>query len=163
MKGSNHMNTLIRTMAGSAACALVALGLSVAPTDAASPVTPREHDVFVVTPADGGACPFPVQWDITTSSLGLDLPHHFFAMSPGWSVTITNLDTGKTLAPHGDGSVQYAELPDGSIRLTSDGVNYGPVSGHEFVGHLTRIFYTDGSVSDWMGTGRVIDLCALLA
>ena len=158
------MNTLIRTLSGGAICTIAALVVSMAPAHAASPVSPPEHDVFVIGPDDGGACSFPVQWDVTTRNLGIDKPFGFMAMSPTWEVTLTNVDTGKTWQPHGSGSVTFQEQADGSILQTAHGVNYTPFFDQQLIGDWSRYFFPDtGTFSDWVGNGTIVDICAMLS
>lgn len=151
---------LRRTLALTSLCTLASWGLAMTPAHAGSPVSPRERDIFVIGPADGGACSFPVQWDVTTRGVGIDRPHSFLSLSPGWSVTFTNLDTGKTWTPHGDGAISFQDQPDGSILQTSDGVNYTVFQDQQLIGHWSRSIDPDaGTVSDWVGSGTIVSIC----
>ena len=87
----NLKTCLASTAAVTSLCTVALLGLASSPAHAQSPVSPPEHDVFVIGPDDGGACSFPVQWDVTSRSLGLELPHSFLSLSPGWHLILTNL------------------------------------------------------------------------
>ena len=158
------MNTLTRTLATGTVCTLASLGLSMAPAHATSPVSPPEHDVFVIGPDDGGACTFPVEWDVTARNFGIDRPPSFLAMSPDWHLMLTNVDTGKTWTPHGDGTITFQEQDDGSILQTSNGVNYTPFFDQQLIGTWQRYYYPDtNTFSDWVGTGSIVNICDMLS
>ena len=155
---------LARTAAVTSLCTVALLGLPSAPALAGSPVSPPEHHVFVIGPADGGACPFPVQWDITSRSLGLELPHSFLSPSPDWHLTLTNLDTGKTWTPHGDGTIAFRDQPDGSVLQTLHGVNYTPLLDEQLIGTWSRSIDPEtGAHSGWAGSGTIVDVCDMLS
>jgi hypothetical protein len=145
-------------------CTLALLGLASTPAHAKSPVSPLEHNVFVIGPDDGGACSFPVQWDVTTRGFGIDRPPSFLTMSPNWHLTLTNVDTGRTWTPHGDGTITFQEQNDGTILQTLNGVNYAPVLDQQLIGTWSRIIDPDTSTaSDWVGRGTIVDICDKLS
>jgi hypothetical protein len=122
-------------------------------------VSPPEQAVFVVA----GVCDFDVQWDITARDLGVETPHRFIALSPGWTLTLTNLSSGRTWSPRGNGTVSFQDLPDGGILQTLDGVNYAPNFGLQLIGHFTRVISPDGEFGEFEGHGTIVDICERLA
>lgn len=126
---------------------------------AASPVDPPHHFLFVV---DNGVCDFPVQWEGTTRDHGIETPPRFITTSPGWTLTLTNLDTGAVWSPTGDGTISYQDLPDGSTIETLNGVNYAVGLEEQLMGHWTRTLSEDGP-SEFVGSGRIINICDQLA
>jgi hypothetical protein len=145
-----------------AAAALAFLGATavVAPAHAESIVEPAHSFDFVV---DNGVCDFPVEWSGTTRSLGIDTSHGFITMSPNWTVTITNTETGTSWSPAGNGQITYNEYDDGTFRITASGVNSSPGDALLFKGTWTKTFYPDGTDSGWVGKGRLIDICQQLS
>jgi hypothetical protein len=155
---------LAPTAAATSLCTLALLGPIATPAHAQSPVSPPEQDIFVIGPDDGGACSFPVQWDVTSRGLGIDRPPSFLSMSPDWHLTLTNLDSGKTWTPHGDGTISFQDQPDGSILQTSNGVNYTPYFDQQLIGTFTRFYYRDtNTFSDWVGSGTIVNICDVLS
>ncbi len=160
----NLKKCLAPAAAATSFCAAALLGLAATPAHADSPVSPLEHDIFVIGPADGAACSFPVQWDVTTRGLGIDRPPSFLSMSPDWHLTLTNLDTGKTWTPHGDGTISFKDQPDGSVLQTSNGVNYTPLFDQQLIGTWSRFYYPDtNTFSDWTGSGKIVNICDQLS
>src|SRR5262245_57006239 len=156
------MNILTRTLASGAVCAIASLGLSPAPVHAA-PVSPVEHFLFVIGPDDGGACPFPVQWDITTKFLNLELRNQFISGAPDDHITITNLATGATFSTAAGGVFHVRDLPAGGVLVTSTGILLMTHADLMLVGHWTSTISPDGTQSAFVGTGQSIDLCAALS
>ena len=148
----------VRIVAGAAALAGLCAGF-LSPAQAQSPVSPPESVVFVVE----GVCDFDVQWDVTARDLGIETPHQFMAMSPGWTLTLTNLDTGATWSPRGNGTVSFQDLPDGGILQTLNGVDYAPNFGLQLIGHFTRVISPDGEFGEFVGHGSIVDICQRLA
>ena len=160
----NLKTCLASTAAVTSLCTVALLGLASSPAQAQSPVSPPEHDVFVIGPDDGAACSFPVQWDVTSRSLELELPHSLLGLSPGWHLTLTNLNTGKTWTPHGDGTIAFQDQPDGTILQTLHGVNYTPLLDQQLIGSWSRTIDPDtGTHSDWVGSGTIVNICDILS
>jgi hypothetical protein len=102
--------------------------------------------------------------DLTARGLGIDRPMDFLAMSPDWHLTLTNLDTGKTWTPHGDGTLTFQDQSDGSLKQVSNGVNYTPDLDQQLIGTWTRYYYPDtNSLSDWVGSGTIVNICDMLS
>jgi hypothetical protein len=145
-----------------AAAALVLLGGTAAatPAHAASVVEPSHSFDFVV---DNGVCDFPVEYSGTTRDIGLDTNHGFITLTPNWTVTMTNLDTGASYSPRGTGSITFNDYDDGTFVIEADGVNSAPGQELLFKGSWTRTFYPDGTDSGWVGSGQLIDICDQLS
>ena len=105
-----------------AAAALAFLGGAAvaAPAHAESIVEPAHSFDFVV---DNGVCDFPVEWSGSTRSVGIDTVHGFLSLSPNWTVTITNTETGTSWSPAGNGQITYNEYDDGTFKITANGVD----------------------------------------
>jgi hypothetical protein len=130
------------------------------PAHAESVVEPAHSFDFVV---DYGVCDFPVEYSGTTRDLGLDTNHGFITMTPNWTVTMTNVQSGTSWSPRGTGSITYREDDDGTFTITADGVNVDPGQELLFQGHWSLTFYPDGTDSGWVGSGQIIDICERLA
>jgi hypothetical protein len=142
-----------------AALALIGGSAIAAPAHADSAVEPEHSFTFVV---DNGVCDFPVEYSGSTRALGLDTEHGFITVSPTWSVTVTNVDTGASWSPSGNGAITYREDDDGTFRITATGVNIDPGQELLLKGSWSRTFYPDGSDTGWVGTGQLVDICAQL-
>ena len=136
------------------ATALCAVG-AFAPVaaDAGSPVDPPHVFVFVV---DNGVCAFPVQWEGTTRG------HEIMSTTPGWTLTLTNMDTGSTWSPAGNGTISFQDLPNDTTIQTLNGVNYAPRLEEQLVGHWTRTLSEEGA-SEFVGSGKVVSICDMLS
>ena len=155
---------LAPTAAVTSLCTVAVLGLASTPAHATSPVSPPQHDVFVIGPDEGGACSFPVQWDVTTRGFDIDRPPSFLTMSPDWHLTLANLNTGLTWTPHGDGTISFQEQDDGTILQTLHGVNYTPLLDQQLIGNWSRTINPDtGTASDWVGSGTIVNICDMLS
>jgi hypothetical protein len=153
------MRTLPYQLAA-AAFVLLAGTTAASPAQAESVVEPAHSFDFVV---DNGVCDFPVEYSGTTRDLGVDTHHGFITMTPNWTVTITNVVTGKSWSPRGTGSITFNESDDGTFTITADGVNIAPGEELLFKGHWSFTVFADGTDTGWVGTGQLIDVCERLS
>ena len=88
---------------------------------------------------------------------------------PGQSLTVTNLDTGKSITVVNAGSFQARAERDGSVRVSITG--HGPIpnfitgeSGLWYLngGQVLLTFDADGNLTSARSTGNLVNLCARL-
>jgi hypothetical protein len=157
---------------------LSVLLVAVALAPAASASKPARE----VVPAPGemlitGQCDFPVLGDIEGGEIDTTFfdnagdPVKKIGVFPGQTLTLTNLDTGKTITVVNAGSTQFRAERDGSVVLAIMG--HGPVP-NEVAGGQPGIWYLSGgrvfvaldaegnptSITVW---GNVVNLCGRLA
>jgi hypothetical protein len=160
--------------------ALVALtvaalaAFAVAPTAMAAPPTQEIHPA----PEDrliNDQCTFPVLGHIegreiqTTFTDRADNPIRLLAVFPGNTLTLTNLDTGKSITVGATGTFQLRVEPDGSGSgmVTGQGAwpDGNPVTGEPGIwyqsGRVSATFDADGNTSI-KSTGILVDLCVRL-
>jgi hypothetical protein len=89
---------------------------------------------------------------------------------PANTVTLTNLDSGKSVTLVATGSFQGRAYPDGSVsfKITGHGAFPGnPITGEPGVwylsGRLFANFDADGNLTSTGNTGDLVDLCPRLA
>jgi hypothetical protein len=89
---------------------------------------------------------------------------------PANTVTLTNLDSGKSITLVATGSFQGRGHPDGSVsfKITGHGAFPGnPITGEPGVwyssGRLFANFDADGNLTSTGNTGNLVDLCPRLA
>jgi hypothetical protein len=153
----------------------VLIALAVAPVATADKPTreinPVQED-FVIT----GQCAF----DVLTHIDGGEIVTNFtnkagnvvkqIVVFPANTVTLTNLDSGKSITLVATGSFQGRAHPDGSVsfKITGHGAFPGnPITGEPGVwylsGRLFANFDADGNLTSTGNTGNLVDLCPRLA
>ena len=114
-------------------------------------------------------CGFPYLAETTGKLKTLDLPGgRTIYISPGFTGTITNGNTGTTVTLNLTGPIQVNSLPDGGTEVVFTGHNIvgDPEAGWLvlIIGQFNVIFDAEGGiVQDLEGNGQRIDLCALLS
>ena len=156
------------------ACALVACadrGSPVEPAGAAAATTPADvggppagiEDSYVST-----TCSFSMLVEASGKLKELPLPGgRLKILFPAFSVTLTNLSTGKQTTISATGSFHITALPDGNTEIVYTGRNTydDPVAGRFLllIGQFREVFDPDfNAVEPLGGVGRMIDVCALL-
>ena len=129
-------------------------------------------DDLVIT----GQCSFPVrahfegrEIDTTFTDRAGD-PVKLLGVFPGNMLTVTNLDTGRSITRPATGSFQLRARPDGSIsmKVTGHGPWFpNPVTGESGFwyqsGQVSAEFDADGNMTSVGNTGTLEDLCPVLA
>jgi hypothetical protein len=128
---------------------------------------------FTVSPQDiagyPGACSFPMQLEISGKTKTIEQGNgDTISIFPAYSVTVTNTANGKQATFNATGSNHLSTLENGNVETVMTGRNFAldPVAG-TFVsmGHFT--FVNDPTNTTNLvpvsGTGRMIDVCALLS
>jgi hypothetical protein len=168
-----QMKQLMRSSAIGAALALVALAL--VPAAAANKpireVIPAPDDRVI-----DDQCTFPVLGHIEGSEINTTFTDRAgnrvkqFGHFPGNTLTLTNLDTGKSITRGTTGSFQLRAERDGSATgmVTDHGVWLGhPVTGDPGLwyqtGRVSATLDANGNTSSSKATGTLIDLCLELA
>jgi hypothetical protein len=156
-------------------CTTIFIALAVAPAATANkPI--RE---VIEAPPDiviSGQCAFPVLGHIegreidTTFTDRAGNPVKQIGVFPGNTVTLTNLDSSKSITLVATGSFQGRAHPDGSVsfKITGHGAFPGnPITGEPGVwylsGRLFANFDADGDLMSTGSTGNLVDLCPRLA
>src|SRR6188474_539598 len=153
----------------------VLLALALAPVATADKpmreVNPVQDDMVIV-----GQCAFPVLAHIDgaetvtsfTDKAG-DLVKQVVVF-PANTVTLTNLDTGKSITLPATGSFQGRAHSDGSVsfKITGHGAFPGnPITGDPGLwylsGRLFANFDVDGNLTSAGNSGRLVDLCPRLS
>jgi hypothetical protein len=153
----------------------VLIALAVAPTATANKpireVIPAPEDMLI---AD--QCAFPVLGHIegkeidTTFTDKAGNPLKLIGVFPGNTVTLTNLDTAKSVTLPATGSFQLRLNPDGSGsgKVTGHGAWLSnPVTGEPGIwyqsGQVSATLDAEGNTTSVTSTGKLVDLCAQLA
>jgi hypothetical protein len=132
--------------------------------------------VSVTYPADliaqyPGHCSFPME--VTISGKGKTIKQGnggTITTAPGQVITITNKENSEEVTFNVTGSFHDSTLENGNVQTVMTGRNFGldPVAGTFIaIGHFTYVSDptrppTDSNVVPVSGTGRMIDVCALL-
>lgn len=153
----------------------VAIALAVVPA-----ATANKPDREII-PAQGdrritGQCPFPVLGHIEGSEINTTFtdkagnPVKLLGIFPGNTVTLTNLDTGKSITLGATGSFQLRAEPDGSSAMvTGHGVwpEGNPVTGEPGIwyqsGRVSATFDADGNTTSINASGQLVNVCTELA
>jgi hypothetical protein len=119
-------------------------------------------------------CGFPVQVMLGGKMKELVLPGgRIFSASPGYTLNLTNLTSGRTEHLVATGVVRTATLPDGNLEVVLTGGNL--VGFLNTVGIEDSFLFVTGRysfiidpaagaiVEPFHGNGQIIDLCELLA
>jgi len=154
----------------------VLVGLAVVPAATANKPT-REiipaPDDRVIT----GQCTFPVLGHIdgneidTTFTDKAGNPIKLLGVFPGNTLTLTNLDTSKSITVGATGSFQLRVEPDGSGTGMVTGLGAwpdgNPVTGEPGIwyqsGRVTATFDAEGNTTSIKSTGKLFNLCTQLA
>ncbi|HEX3268463.1 MAG TPA: hypothetical protein VHQ98_10820 [Gaiellaceae bacterium] len=168
------MKHLMRSSVIGAVLALVALAL--VPVAAANKPT-REiipaPDDRVIT----DQCTFPVLGHIEGSEIDTTFtdkagnPVKLLGVFPGNTLTLTNLDTGKSITLGATGSFQLRVKPDGSGSAMVTGLGAwpdgNPVTGEPGIwyqsGRVSATFDAEGNTTSINSTGKLVNLCDRLA
>ena len=124
-----------------------------------------------------GQCAFPVLGHIdgteidTTFTDRAGNPIRLLGTFPGNKLTLTNLDTGKSIAVPATGSFQLRVEPDGSasVKVTGHGPwpDGNPITGEPGIwyqsGQVSATFDADGNMTSVRSTGKLVNLCLQLA
>jgi hypothetical protein len=160
---------------GHLALSTVLIALAVAPVATANKptreVNPVQDDMVIA-----GQCAFPVLAHINGGEIVTNFTDKAgnlvkqIVVFPANTVTLTNLDSGKSITLVATGSFQGRAHPDGSVsfKITGHGAFSGnPISGELGVwylsGRLFANFDADGNLMSAGSTGNLVDLCARLA
>jgi hypothetical protein len=151
-----------------AALAVVPVAMAVKPT---REIVPAPQDRVI-----SDQCAFLVNAHIdgveinTTFTDKAGNPVKLLGVFPGNRLTLTNLETGKSITLAATGSFQARAQPDGStaFSVTGNGPWFpNPVSGEPGIwyqsGRVTASFDAEGNVTSVGSTGKLIDLCPQLA
>jgi hypothetical protein len=99
-----------------------------------------------------------------------DNPVKLMGVFPGNTLTLTNLETGKSITLPATGSFQLRFHPDGSAsaKVTGHGPWIpNPVTGETGIwyqtGQVSAEFEADGNMTSIRNTGTLVDLCPRLA
>ena len=154
----------------------VLIALAVAPAAIANKPTreinPAPDDRLIT-----GQCTFPVLGQIegneivTTFTDKAGNPVKLLAVFPGNTLTLTNLDTGKSITLGATGSFQLRAEPDGSASamVTGHGAwpDGNPITGEPGIwyqsGRVSATFDAEGNTTSIKSTGKLVKLCTQLA
>jgi hypothetical protein len=163
----------LRTLAASAlAVAIVAVAAPAASANQPTREIIPAPDDMVIT----GQCAFPVLGHIegveidTTFTDKAGNPVKLLGVFPGNTLTLTNVDTGKSITLVSDGLFHAQLKRDGSgfILVTGHGPSIpNPITGEPGIwylsGRLIAAFDADGNPTSLHSTGKLVNLCAQLA
>ena len=123
-----------------------------------------------------GQCTFPVLGHIEGSEIDTTFtdkagnPVKLIGVFPGNTLTLTNLDTGKSITVGATGSFQLRVEPDGSASamVTGQGAWLGnPITGEPGIwyqsGRVSATFDAEGNTTSIKSTGKLVNLCTQLA
>jgi hypothetical protein len=153
----------------------VLIALAVAPAATANKptreVSPAPDDRVIT-----GQCTFPVLGHIEGSEIVTTFtdkagnPVKLLAVFPGNTLTLTNLDTGKSITVGATGSFQLRVEPDGSGSgmVTGQGAwpDGNPITGEPGIwyqsGRVSATFDAEGNTTSIKSTGKLVNLCTEL-
>jgi hypothetical protein len=151
-----------------AAIAVVPVAMAVKPTREIIPAPPDR----VIS----DQCAFPVNARIDGAEINTTFtdkagnPVKLLGVFPGNRLTLTNLETGKSITLAATGSFQARVRPDGSTAFSVTGTGPwfpNPVSGAPGIwyqsGRVTATFDAEGTMTSVGSTGKLFDLCPRLA
>ena len=155
---------------------ILVMALAVAPAATANKPTreinPAPDDIVITD-----QCAFAVLGHIdgteidTTFSDKAGNPVKLLGVFPGNTLTLTNLDTGKSITLGATGSVQLRVEPDGSGSgmVTGHGAwpDGNPITGEPGIwyqsGRVSATFDAEGNTTSIKSTGKLVNLCTQLA
>jgi hypothetical protein len=153
----------------------VLIALALAPVATANKptreVNPVQEDMVIA-----GQCAFPVLAHIDGGEIVTNFTDHSgnlvkqIVVFPANTVTLTNLDTDKSITLPATGTFQVRAHPDGSVsfKITGHGAfPSNPITGEPGVwylsGRLFANFDADENLTSTGNTGKLFDLCPRLA
>lgn len=167
------MKNLMRSSVISAVVAVstVLAGLAVVPAASANKPTREvgpQEDMLITD-----QCAFPVLAHIdgveiiTTFTDRAGNPIKQIGVFPGNTITLTNLDTGKSITVSGTGSFHARAEADGSVsvKVTGHGPVPNPMAGIWYLsgGRFVATFDAEGNIMSVDSTGNLVNLCDRLA
>jgi hypothetical protein len=152
------------------------IALAVAPAGSANKPT-RE---IITAPDDRiitDQCTFPVLGHIEGSEIDTTFtdkagnPIKLLGVFPGNTLTLTNLDTNKSITLGATGSFQLRVKPDGSGSAMVTGLGAwpdgNPITGEPGIwyqsGRVSATFDAEGNTTSIKSTGKVVNICNQLA
>lgn len=168
------MKHLMRSSVMGAVLGLVALAL----VPAAGAVKPMRE--IIPAPPDrviDGQCAFPVLGHIDGSEIDTTFTDkagnavRFLGVFPGNKLTLTNVDTGKSITVPATGSFQVRFEPDGSASAMVTGhgpwPDGNPITGEPGIwyqsGRVSATLDAEGNATSVKSSGKLINLCLQLA
>jgi hypothetical protein len=161
--------------------AFVALAVAVLTALAVAPAAIADKPTREVIPAPDDRritdqCTFPVLGHIEGSEIDTTFtdktgnPVRLLGVFPGNTLTLTNLDTGKSITLGATGSFQLRVEPDGSgsAMVTGEGAwpDGNPITGEPGIwyqsGRVSATFDAEGNTTSINSAGVLINLCARL-
>jgi len=154
----------------------VLVGLAVVPAATANKPTreimPAPNDRVIT-----GQCTFPVLGHIEGSEIDTTFtdkagnPVKLLGVFPGNTLTLTNLDTDKSITLGATGSFQLRVKPDGSGSAMVTGLGAwpdgNPITGEPGIwyqsGRVSATFDSEGNTTSINSTGKLVNLCGRLA
>jgi hypothetical protein len=148
--------------------ALIAGFMAFAAPAVAAPPEPVTYSFTITTHSKFGHCSFPVLVEATGKSKAIESPTgEVVGVSTNTKVTVTNVDSGKTVTYSVNGTFHNSTDADGNVTTTATGsnlltdANYGVVITN---GTFTFTFDKKGKlVQGLSGTGNITDVCAALS
>jgi hypothetical protein len=157
----------------------VAVATALAVVSAATAGGRKPYREIVPAPADRtftGRCSFPVLGHSEGSEIQTTFfdkagnPMRLLGVFPGHTITLTNLDAGKSITVGGAGSFQLRVAPDGSgsAMVTGQGLwtDGNPVTGEPGIwyqnGRVSTTWDAEGNTTSLRNTGTLVDLCGQL-
>jgi hypothetical protein len=160
---------------------LVAFTVAVVTALAVVPAATANAPIREIIPAPNDRlitdqCSFPVLGHIKGSEIDTTFtdkagnPIRLLGVFPGNTLTLTNLDSGKSITLGATGSFQLRVEPDGSgsAMVTGQGAwpDGNPVTGEPGIwfqsGRLSATFDADGNTTSIKSTGTLVNLCPRL-
>ena len=147
-----------------AATAAAALALCSAPAFAAPP-EPIDQTIELDA---GVVCAFPVELVLTGKTKTIELPGgRIIVTAPDQYATVTNLANGSSVTLNITGTFHVTTAANGDVVTVATGRNalLDPVAGFVLTeGDFTFAFDAAGNlIAPLSGTGRVTDICAMVA
>jgi hypothetical protein len=129
---------------------------------------PQPADQTPINLKAGEACAFPVQLIFTGKTKTTDLPGgRTLETGPGQDATITNLVTGRSVRLSVTGAFHTSTAANGNVVTVATGRNLqlDPMTGFVLTeGHFTYVSNAAGAlIAPVVGTGRILDVCAMVA
>src|SRR5215216_3353535 len=162
--------------------ALVALTMAVLTALAVAPTAIAAKPAREIIPAPedrliNDQCSFPVLGHIEGSEIDTTFtdragnPIRLLGVFPGNTLTLTNLDSGKSITVGATGSFHLRVEPDGSgsAMLTGQGAwpDGNPLTGEPGIwyqsGRVSATFDAEGNTTSIKSTGKLVNLCTQLA
>lgn len=111
-----------------AAIPLLVLAAALLTPGASATAAPPSPILTTETFAAGEACSFPIKVVRQGKEGFIDLPNNpqfsFITTAPTERVTVTNLDTGKSVTVNATGVFRFVTTPDGGLEIVAGGHNF---------------------------------------